>query len=559
MLSDSVGKNWTFIPGNQNAYKWENLNSSYFKGYLVERDSNSVLRGRNAIREIANACTSTEALSRFLLDYEGHFSFVVHREGAVFIGVDRARSMPLYFSENNKQISDVSEYVYASFKRSDIAYSKDSLVELFFTRSVNGNRTVYEDVEQLDAGQIAVFTNDEMKIATYYQHCCSNITHRSRRETKDALDDAIQRAFLRTLAAIGQRPILLSLSGGYDSRLVACMLKDMGASNVSCYTYGKLDSFEVKKSEEVAKALNFRWRCVEYDEKRIKSLLDEPDIEYVRMSRQDDCIPYLQNYIAVKTLHEDHWIEPDTVVLTGLCGDMPSGQYIPDLEELGEKVPLTVDGLAQYYYRQNYQRYSLEEREKHRVLTRVCNEVSKLPFDIKDYQTFASALDSLLTTSVHSRVFLNMNRAHDFFGYEWIMPLWDSEWLDEWYQTPTDQRAHQRLYEEWLMERVYSPYGLDQRKVYYSLSHNLMIAHVKRWFGGMAAFALRHLGLPIRRKGDFNNFAGLEQSIYTRIHDKSLINYRRCSLTLLLTIFIIQDRYGDSAIETIADSVKRKI
>ena len=40
------------------------------------------------------------------------------------------------------------------------------------------------------------------------------------------------------LTEIGDRQIIIPLSAGNDSRLVASILKYLGAKNVKCYSYG---------------------------------------------------------------------------------------------------------------------------------------------------------------------------------------------------------------------------------------------------------------------------------------------------------------------------------
>ena len=59
-------------------------------------------------------------------------------------------------------------------------------------------------------------------------------------------------------------PQLIRLSGGNDSRLIACLCKKFGLDNVTCFTYGREDSFEVAISKKVASALGYMWYFVEY-------------------------------------------------------------------------------------------------------------------------------------------------------------------------------------------------------------------------------------------------------------------------------------------------------
>ena len=52
--------------------------------------------------------------------------------------------------------------------------------------------------------------------------------------------------FKKTLNEIGDRQIIIPLSAGNDSRLIASILKYLGAKNVKLYSYGTKGNFEAK-------------------------------------------------------------------------------------------------------------------------------------------------------------------------------------------------------------------------------------------------------------------------------------------------------------------------
>jgi asparagine synthetase B (glutamine-hydrolysing) len=51
-----------------------------------------------------------------------------------------------------------------------------------------------------------------------------------------------------------------------------------------------------------------------------------------------------------------------------------------------------------------------------------------------------------------SRLVTNQQRAYDFVGYEWRLPLWSEEFLDFWERVPPQYKVRQRLYKDVLAE-----------------------------------------------------------------------------------------------------------
>lgn len=170
----------------------------------------------------------------------------------------------------------------------------------------------------------------------------------------------------RILKVAADRPIVLSLSGGYDSRFVACMLKERGAKNVYCYTYGDKSSFEVGQSKKVAEALGYQWKCVTYTDEDVAAQIDEAGQIYINTCYQHDFTTYLQNYIAVKRLHEENWFPTNAVFLTGLCHDMPTGEY--QMEEKDVHDPISAVGAAHFVMDRRFVRYRLKSRPEMLIL-----------------------------------------------------------------------------------------------------------------------------------------------------------------------------------------------
>ena len=62
--------------------------------------------------------------------------------------------------------------------------------------------------------------------------------------------------------------------------------------------------------------------------------------------------------------------------------------------------------------------------------------------------------------------------------------------------------------------------------------------------GGLLIRICYPIGIPMNRKYDINNFASLEIVLYKRIVQKKAINPQHAALTMLLTVYIMEQRYG---------------
>lgn len=79
------------------------------------------------------------------------------------------------------------------------------------------------------------------------------------------------------LRRIGNREIVVPLSGGLDSRTIVYYLKKLGCKNVICLSYGRKSSFEVKISKQVAERLGYKWILCEYTAQKWKDLYSSAD------------------------------------------------------------------------------------------------------------------------------------------------------------------------------------------------------------------------------------------------------------------------------------------
>ena len=105
------------------------------------------------------------------------------------------------------------------------------------------------------------------------------------------------------LTEIGDRQIIIPLSAGNDSRLVASILKYLGAKNVKCYSYGTKGILK-KIAKIIANKLGYEWKFIPLTHNSEKYYASEEYKEYLNYSESFCSVPYFQSLSTIKYLKD---------------------------------------------------------------------------------------------------------------------------------------------------------------------------------------------------------------------------------------------------------------
>jgi hypothetical protein len=68
---------------------------------------------------------------------------------------------------------------------------------------------------------------------------------------------------------------------------------------------------------------------------------------------------------------------------------------------------------------------------------------------------FIDVFESWECAERHTKFIINSVRAYEFWGYEWWLPLWDTELMELWCRTPFKCRLDKRIYRKYV-DKAYS-------------------------------------------------------------------------------------------------------
>lgn len=421
----------------QVAYPWTTEGSFSFRGYFLAEEQ--CWRASAAISYLRQRLTA-EAPETVLRGLNGVFSVIWEREGEILFAVDRLRGLPLFYAMPGGELwvgDDAAALAEALPRRtlSPVA-AEEYLSNGTF---VSGSSTLLQELFQVQAAEVCFFdkAGAELSHSTYF-----------RTEHGDFIDDGDVDALLQAfwlayektgknlVQALNGRTAVVPLSGGADSRMVLSMLKKEGYEKVFCFTYGREGNRESEISRAVAREFGYPWVMVPYTGKMWENLRNDPvTADYERFAFACSSTPHLQDFPAVKYLKEHHMIPGDSVFVPGHSGDIPNGNHVAALYL---EPSVTKRDCMSSVERGFYSRMT-PALEAHVFASHPVPEEASV-------QDYASVEEWFDTSERQAKYIVNSVRVYEFFGYEWLIPLWDNEQFDFWKRVSLSWRYRRKLY-----------------------------------------------------------------------------------------------------------------
>jgi len=391
-------------------------------------------------------------ITSFLNSIDGHFALAVQREDITFIAVDKIRSTPLFFTNiaNNFYIDHDPKNL-VNLNKFDKILDENAKLEIAMSGYTIGNKTIYKNLYSLKAGEIAVFQNNRYEYATYYKYF-GEIVEKNYDDYLENLSEVTLNIFRKMLTQIGNRQIVIPLSAGNDSRLVASILKHLGAKNVKCYSYGTIGNYEAKIAKVISQKLGYEWKFIPLTHKSEKKYYESEDYkEYLDYSETYCSVPYIQSLSTMKYLKDMHWINQDAVFINGNSGDFITGGHIstklvsePEiLNTTIRKENILTQLIEKHFSLWGYLKTNQNIKKIKKILwdeiVKECGELQKKSNDHLFYE-YSELIDR------QSKFVIAGQKVYEYYNYEWRLPLWDDEYLDFWQKVPLELKINQKLF-----------------------------------------------------------------------------------------------------------------
>ena len=377
----------------------------------------------------------------FLKCLSGSFVMVFKKGDICWAAVDRIRSIPLYYSTDGLRISDSPMPSLAD----DIDWTlMDSLKKLEF---VQGTSTSLHDWKQIQAGEFLWIENGRPMPKPYTSHSRLKDSLLGYDGLKDKFIDVVDGMANRFVQYLDGRPVAVPLSGGFDSRFVLSLLKSTGYSNISAFTYGQPDGHEAKVAQKVCEAIEVPWHFIEYDERVFDGVFNDQWDAFIEYASGWVSVPQEQEYFALNQLKER--LPADTVICPGFSGDVQAGSFLPNefFKKKWRKSP------------KSSQEYIAEQLTRSPMVDDI--QVRSQEGEEYDFDSFYSEVEEWILRERISKYVVNGVRCYEFFGFDWYLPLWDTEFVTFWNTVPNNFRIDKRLYADVLTDLFFSPMDID--------------------------------------------------------------------------------------------------
>lgn len=368
---------------------------------------------------------------------DGTFA-AVHVGDTTTAAVDRIRSLPLFYgrdrmgtwhlSDDARRIADLTN------ARLDDA---TAAAEFMIQNATTGPTTLSSSIRQVQAGEAVTIGAAEPTDTRYYRYGAAPLI--------DASEDALieegvrlfEQAFERFLVSVRGRSIVLPLSGGADSRLLATMIARGGRTDALCFCYGRESSFETRASRRVAEALGLPWTFVPYSNRQWHHwAASEAYQDYRRVATGLTGIEHEQDWPAVLTLKE-RGLPDDAVFIPGHSGNFLSGTLYQPTPAPYEDDP--VEWLWRRYYG-DWPTEALAPDLVAELRARIAKRIDGMATPLEAFSHFG-------WQERQAKMIVNSIRVYEHHGFDWRLPLWlDGDVFDFWSRIPVPLRRGRRLY-----------------------------------------------------------------------------------------------------------------
>lgn len=426
--------------------KWSFSGTTRARGYASVSGRHV---GADEIAALLDAADTESSWREKLSVLDGNFAAVTVRGERLWAAVDHVRSFPLFYGlrDGTFVLSDCANRVRDQLD--DHSQCVQASAEFLLVGYVTGSDTLFPSVKQIQAGEMIVFdgaASEKLRCRRYFAWRHRDPWHVDSSTLQDRLHAQHESVACRLVASLSGRQVVLPLSGGYDSRLIAVMLKQQKYDNVLCYTYGLPANWEARISESLAGYLKFRWKFVPYSGSLWRNWGDTGEFkDYCTYASNLASIPHVQDWPAIYELRRQGAIDQDAIVVPGHSGDFVAGSHIPDW--FVQRQTVSREQLLKTLLNAHYSLWDFpnSDPDLKQVMTQRIEAVSG---QLKDGSP-ADAADQLEYWDMNERqakFICNSVRVYDFFGLDWRLPLFSRELLDFWSHVPVDLRVGRRLY-----------------------------------------------------------------------------------------------------------------
>ena len=198
-----------------------------------------------------------------LKDVNGHFIACIYfkKEEKLILISDRFGTLPLYYSNLPSGFIFASEVKALLCHNIDKTLSNESLSEMLHFGHLFGGKTLFNSVHRISPATYLIYQHGNINLHKYWDYPFNEKAYKEKKINKkeakfykEKLGDLMRRAVYRQTYK-NRNKILVSLSGGLDSRFITCLMHELDIP-LKAFTMGPDNSEDQIYARRVAQKLN---------------------------------------------------------------------------------------------------------------------------------------------------------------------------------------------------------------------------------------------------------------------------------------------------------------
>ena len=463
-------KNINFYKGklNQWSYYSKNETKIWVAGHRNNTKCIKILKLVEKLSKI-NIAECKKILS-FLGD---HFGIIIITPNWTFAAVDYARCYPIFWIKGEKSLLLASTATLLKKKEVDLA----QLIAFRMSGYTISDGTLWQNIKSLNFGSFLFFDNkNNLVVKKYFNYIPYQNFNYSYIDYKKKLKKEIEFLFQNIIKKVNGKNIIIPLSAGLDSRLIASGLKHFKYKNVKCFSYGIKNNYEAIASKKIADKLGYEWRFVKITHRKAKDFYNSNKYKRYLKDSADGCATStIQGLFAIDSLLKLGFIEPEDVIINGNSGDFISGGHI-NKNVLSSKVSKkNINIVINSHYSKHYSLWDTLKTAPNKsiIKKRLLDQINS--GNIKKASTLYGILEFLEYENRQTKYVINCQRIYEFYNLNWLLPLWSKSFINFWEGVPLYYKLNQKLYKETLRSLNYGDVWTKHFDIGYRISPKWML------------------------------------------------------------------------------------
>lgn len=437
---------------NLTGNKWKKHGDVYLRGRFFDGVDPCDLQ--HIAKELGAFGAVTDVVS-YVNTLRGDFSFIINTPNLQCLVLSHTRLYPLFYRWHEGQwwVSDTPSVLLRKGDEVDESARR----QYVYTGAPFAGNTLIASIKQGKPSYVTCFEGGQTAEYLFGAYSIVGSSFLERDTLKMSFDRVLQVVSERLLRVIGDRQVVVPLSGGYDSRLVLSLLHKMGIKKILCYTVGEWNPSEQMVAQQVARALQVPLIHIDYrdEQYRVQDYGSAPFMDYVDTMGAFTNFMWLYEYNAILWLKQHALLQDDAIFIPGHVGDFFAGSH---LQKLGVKENISIRSLQQKLLLHSFE------------YGKPCFDAA-FRTDLKAYlqgmQHHEQAYKKVLQFIAENRLahqILNSARVYEYLGYDVLLPLCDVDFVRFFWQLPYSELSQVTFYNQYLINEVFLPLNIAFEK-----------------------------------------------------------------------------------------------